>query len=614
MVQSTTNKKAFVILEIIIATTLFALLSVGAVYLALDTMQNDSKTQFDSEALLYAQEGLEAVRNMRDRDFASLTNGDHGLELVSGEWQFIAAPEDVDGFYSRTIIIEDVYRDEFGDIAETGDLDPEIKRVISEVTWLWKGFIDRPVTLTTYLSNWPSDDWVQTTCTEFDAGAYTDTETVSADSPPADNCTMQIATILEPSSFFSSANVGSHGEDVVVDGNYAYVAVSKTQKGFAVVDISDPLNPSVVAELNVGGKGRYVAKQGNYVYVGVNDFWDGLAVIDVSDPVNPSVTPGIFSIFAGNQPAPNGDYMFMGIERFFYSFISVSISDPENSYIVDWLNLWTNVRAVRVSGNYAYLGADNDWEGFRIVDISDPTDIDEIATLDVGEEVNAVEISGSVVYLGTEQSNDSLQVLNVSDPYNPVITTSIDVDGEIEDLVINGDKLYAAIDNVNAGLAVIDISNPLYPTLSYKLDVQGKAEGIATDGDYIYLAIDVNNSGLVIIGVGEEGITTSGTYTSDILDGGSEDVDYNFLDWDHIEVPGGAIKFQLRSANSTGNIASATWVGPDGTTGTYYETARTPIVLDPARTGQRYIQIQAFLESDGITTPVLESIRINYNP
>jgi len=207
-----------------------------------------------------------------------------------------------------------------------------------------------------------------------------------------------------------------------------------------------------------------------------------------------------------------------------------------------------------------------------------------------------------------------LQVLNVSDPYNPVITTSIDVGGEIEDLVINGDYLYAAINNQGAGLAVVDISNPLYPTLFYTMDVQGKAEGIDTDGDHIYLAIDVSNSGLVLIGVAEEGITTTGIYESDILDGGSEAVEYNFLDWDHIEVPGGSVKFRLRSADSTGNIASATWVGPDGTTNTYYETARTEIVLDPSRAGQRYIQIKAFLESDGVTTPVLESLRINYNP
>ncbi len=367
MGQLTTNKKAFAILEILIATTLFAVMSIGAVYLALDTIQSDSKNQFDNEALLYAQEGLEATRNMRDRDFLSLTNGDHGLELVGGEWQFIAAPEDIDSFYSRTVTIEDVYRDDAGEIAETGELDQDIKKITSEVVWSWKTITERSVSLTTYLSNWPSDDWVQTTCTEFDVGTYTDTETITADSPPADNCILQIASILEPSEFFSSADVGSHGEDVVVDGNYAYVAVSKTQKGFAVVDISDPSSPSVIAELDVGGKGRYVAKQGDYVYMGVDDFWGGLAIIDVSNPSSPSLVPSIFSIFDGNQPAPDGDYMFMGIERFFYSLISINISDPENSYIEDYLNLWTNVRSVRVSGNYAYLGVDNDWQGFRVV-------------------------------------------------------------------------------------------------------------------------------------------------------------------------------------------------------------------------------------------------------
>ncbi len=591
-------------------------MSTGAIYLALDTIQSDAKTQLDNEALLYAQEGLEAVRNMRDRDFLSLTNGDHGLELVAGEWQFIAAPEEIDGgFYSRTVTIEDVYRDATtGDIAETGDIDLDMKKIISEVTWSWKAIHERPITLITYLANWPSDDWIQTTCPEFDAGYYFDTSTVSSAPPPVDNCALQIATILSPTTFFSSANVGSHGKDVVIDGNYAYVAVSKTKKGFAVIDISDPANPSVIATKDIGGKGRYISKQGNYVYIGIDNFWGGLAVVDVSNPSNPVVDSSVFSIFSGNQPTPDGDYMFMGIERFFYSFISININNPTSAYLVDWLNLWTNVRTVHLDGDYAYLGVDNDWQGFRVVDVSDPQDVSQIASLDVGEEVNAVEITGSIAYVGTEQSNNSLQVVNISDPYNPAIVTSVDVGGEIEDLVMYGDTLYAAINTQNSGLAVIDISNPLYPELAYNLDVQGKAKGIDTDGDYVYLTINTSNKGLVIIEVAQAGVSTSGQYVTKVSDTGSTDTKYNFIDWDHIEVPGASLKFQFRTSSTESNIWTATWVGPDGTGSTYYDTPRTPIKLHEGRTGSRYMQVEAFLESDGVTTPVLEDIRINYNP
>lgn len=602
-------------MEVLIATSLFAVMSVGAVYLALDVVQNDAKIQLDNEALLYAQEGLEAVRNMRDNDFLSLTSGDHGLVLVDGKWEFIAAPEEIDGFFYRTVTVDDVYRDPTtGEIAETGNLDPDIKKITSEIVWSWKAVQERSVVLTTYLSNWPSDDMVDTTCTEFNAGYYFDTVAVSTAGPPADNCAVQIGSITSPSTFFTSANVGSHGTDVVVDGDYAYVAVSKTQKGFSVVNISDPTNPYVVSELNIGGKGRYVAKQGNYVYVGVDNVLGGIAIIDVSNPSNPQKDNSIFNIFAGNQPAPSGNYLYVGIERFLYSFIAVNISDPLNAYIIDWLNLWTNVRAVHLNGNYAYLGVDDDWNGLRVVDVSTPNNINQIASLDVGEEVNAIEISGSVAYVGTEQANNSLQVVNISDPNNPVVVNSLNVGGEIEDLVIDGDYLYAGLNVQNSGLAAIDISNPLYPSLLYNLDIGAKVEGIDTDGDYLYLANDTNNMGLVVIGVTEEGMATSANFVTAVFDTGNTETQYNFIDWDYVEAQGTSVKFQFRTADSAANVWTATWVGPDGTGSTFYDTPRTPITLDSGRTGNRYMQVEAFLESDGVATPTLESIRINYTP
>lgn len=608
-------QKAFAILEVLIATSLFAVMSVGAVYLALDVVENDAKIQLDNEALLYSQEGLEAVRNMRDNDYLSLTNGDHGLALEDGKWGFVAAPEEIDSFFYRTITIDDVYRDPAtGEIAETGDLDSDIKKITSQVTWNWKAVQERDVVLTTYLSNWPSDDVVETMCTEFNAGYYFDTAATPTAGPPVDNCAVQIASITSPSTFFASANVGSHGTDVVVDGNYAYVAVDKVQKGFSVIDISDPTNPFVAAELDIGGKGRYIAKQGNYVYVGVDNVLKGVAVINVSNPTSPQKDSTVFNVFAGNQPAPSGNYLYMGIERFLYSFIAVNISDPLNAYITDWLNLGTNARTVHLSGNYAYLGVDDDWNGLRVVNISDPNNINQIAAIDVGEEVNAIEISGSVAYVGTEQADNSLQVVNISDPNNPVVVRSLNVGGEIQDLVIDGDYLYAGLNVQNSGLAAIDISNPLYPSLLYNLDIGAKVEGIDTDGDYLYLANDTNNKGLVIIGVTEEGMATVGTFVTAVHDTGSTETQYNFIDWDYVESPGTSVKFQFRTADSAANVWTATWVGPDGTGSTFYDTPRTPITLDSGRTGNRYMQVEAFLESDGATTPTLEAIRINYTP
>lgn len=248
-----------------------------------------------------------------------------------------------------------------------------------------------------------------------------------------------------------------------------------------------------------------------------------------------------------------------------------------------------------------------------MVDVTTPSAVTEVGGLDVGEEVNAITISGAIAFIGTEDTSTSLQVVNISNPQNPTIITSLDVGGEIQDLAISGDYLYAAIDDQNAGFGAINISNPFDPYLVYNLNVSGKGTGIDADENYIYISTDTHNHGLVIIGTTFTEIMENGAYESEAFDTGSEETRYNFIEWDHTEVPGGAVKFQFRTADTAENLAYATWVGPDGTAATFYENSRTAITLDPSRSGVRYCQYKAYLESDGVSTPILETVRINYS-
>lgn len=609
-----TDNRAFSLIEVLLAITLFAMFSVGTFYVAADTIQQDARVQLDTEALQYAQEGIEATRNIRDRSYLALTNGDHGLNFTSDIWSFVQAPEIVDGFYNRTITISDVYRDSSGNITGIGDFDPETKHVESKVEWTWKGALPRSVRLETYLTNWSADDWIQTTCTEFNGGTLDGVEVEASPAPPADNCLIELEFIEAPSSFYTSADIGEHGNDVVVDGNYAYVATSKTNTGLTIVDLSDAENPMIISQLDISGKGRTITKDGNYVYMGVEKSTEGLAIVNVENPTGPILTKSFNVGGYGNQPVVSGNTLYMGVNAD-EGFISVDITDKSNPSQLDSLEIDDEeVKVVHLNGNHAYLGSSEDDEGLTVVDISNPSSLNIVTSLDVGEEVNAIEISGAFAFLGTEESNDSLIVVNISNPAGPSVVTSMDVGGEIQDLVMLGTYLYAAVDDNEAGLAVINIENPAAPTLSYNFDLNGKGTGIDTAGSYVYITLDVNNRGLVIVETLSPSLATSGNYASSISDTGSDTTRYNFIEWDHASVPGGTVRFQIRTADSVANMTSATWVGSDGTNATYYENSRTAISLDPSRTGQRYSQFKAFIDSDGATTPTIESVRINYNP
>ncbi len=610
-------KKGFSIIEVLLAITIFAIFSAGIFYLSLDTIQRNIKVNLNTEAILYAQEGLEAVRNIRDKNYLLLTNGDKGLFLNAGSWEFVIAPEDIDGFYSRTITIDDVYRDENGNIDEEGlYLDSDTKKITSEVSWLQKGIIPKSISLTSYLSNWTGYDWMETTCADFDAGAYEGTETEIAESPPEDNCDIILTAVEMGSEYFYFGNFGHHGNDIIVEGNYIYLATEYSSKGLIILDISDFENITTASEVDIGNKGNRLTKAGNYVYMGTEDNDLGLAVVNASDPNN------AFFYFSwslgeeGNQPTISGNYLYMAVDEddSGLQVFDVSAGQLPTPLLTDSYNFDNEAHITKINGNYAYVGLDDDSLGLRIMDISDPYDINEIASLNVGEEVNAITITGTIAFIGTEDSNDSLQVINISDPENPTIVTSLDVGGEIEDLVISGDYLYAAVDEQNAGLAAINISNPFSPYLVYNLDIEGKGSGIDEQGAYIFVSTDTKNKGLIIIGTTVASVVESGSFMSQIFDTESSDTRYNFIEWDHEEVPSASVKFQLRTADSIENIATATWVGSDGTVDTYYENPRTIIELDPGKTGVRYFQYKAFIDSDGITSPAISSVRINYTP
>ncbi len=610
-------KKGFSIVEVLLAMAIFTIFATGIFYLSLDTIQRDTKINLNTEALLYAKEGIEAVRNIRDKDYLLLTNGDYGLYLNAGNWEFIAAPEDINGFYERTITIEDVYRNELGEIDTEGTyLDPETKKITSEVVWYQKGIIPKSVSLVTYLSNWTGDDWIQTTCDEFNGGAFENTEVTLTTSPPDNNCGVVLTTSEVGSTFFSSVNVGKHGTDVDVEGNYAYLAVNNVSKGLAIINVSNPSSPVITKEINIGQKGRYVEKEGNYVHMGVQSWLLGWAMVNVS---NPSTAYWYFSWPMGgygNKPTVSGDTLFMGINTDYWAFQVYDISGGLLPFplLMDMYNFNSAVHVIELNGNYAYVGTDEDDEGLIVMNVSNPYNVTEVSSLDVGEEVNAITFLGSLAFIATEESTNSLHVVDISNPANPEILTSLNVGGEIQDLVISGNYLYAAVDTVGSGLAAVNISNPFSPYLVYNMDVQGKGTGIDADTNYVYVSTDTSNKGLVIVGTTIAEIIDNGTYTSQVFDTLSADTRYNFIEWDYQEVTGSSVSFQIRTADTEGNLASATWVGPDGTNATYYENPRTTIMLDPSRTGQRYCQFKAFINSDGASTPIIESVKINYTP
>ncbi|MFC1608713.1 prepilin-type N-terminal cleavage/methylation domain-containing protein [Patescibacteria group bacterium] len=135
---SKSKKAGFSIIEAIVASSIFALIVTGLVGLLLYANRYTQFSGSKNRAVLVTNEGLEAVRSIRDRDFENLVDGIYGLERSNDKWNF-SGSNDITGEYIRQIEILTV--------------DSYTKEIKSRVDWENNG-IDDSVELITYLTNW----------------------------------------------------------------------------------------------------------------------------------------------------------------------------------------------------------------------------------------------------------------------------------------------------------------------------------------------------------------------------------------------------------------------------------------------------------------------------
>jgi hypothetical protein len=143
------------------------------------------------------------------------------------------------------------------------------------------------------------------------------------------------------------------------------------------------------------------------------------------------------------------------------------------------------------------------------------------------------------------------------------------------------------------------------------------------DGDnFVYMVANTQINELKIIQGGPDGTyMDSGTYESAVFDPGYQAAFNRFVST--ATVPGStSVQFQVAGADQvSGSCAAATYnfLGPDGTSGTFFTSAGGQIPLDDNGSGYenpgRCFKIKAYLSTtDYDVTPIVNDISVNYSP
>ncbi len=459
------------ILELIVAMGVFVMASSAAFILFFGGQSTAVDSANARLGLDYASEGLEAVRLIRNNDWALLTAGDHGVVYNGSQWEVSSSTTNTKDIFTRRLTISDVATD--------------TKKIIATVTWQTDPQRPQTIQLTEQLTNWKnaitgscetgtvSGNWANPQIIgSADIGAGNTGRDVAIKLPyvfvagtastanKPDLFVFNVATPTAPT-LIKSIDIGSGGINALaIKDNYLYAASSNDNKEFIVFDVSNPPATAEVASLNLSGSANAI---GITVFASTTAIGrdsaatNELAFIDISTPTSPVVI---------SQVATGGSiYDFYSTDRRLY-FVSqqsdpdiwvYDITDPEDPlfvtnydipgttedvslylqerdgtnildgniqdelivigatstpfYIRDRINVGGDVNDITcIESGYAFLATSNPGKEFLMVDVSHPDSIAEWGYLNLPQIAEAIKFYDNKVYL-VMRSNDAFRII-----------------------------------------------------------------------------------------------------------------------------------------------------------------------------------------------------------
>lgn len=153
------------ILEIIIAMAIFSLIAASIASMILGSFSGLEQGGEYTQAEALAQEGIEAIRSIREGAWNENIYNQSAVSISSNKWIFDGeGTDETIGQFTRTITFDNVCRDINDDITTCPGsyTDVHSKKVTVTVEWAIREGISNSVEKVTYLTNWDSTDWTQT--------------------------------------------------------------------------------------------------------------------------------------------------------------------------------------------------------------------------------------------------------------------------------------------------------------------------------------------------------------------------------------------------------------------------------------------------------------------
>jgi len=478
--------RGFSIVEALLAIALFA----GTVTMMMTTLiyaqeSNLAASNLNKAALL-ADEGLEAVKSIRNDNFTNITDGDYQLTVTDDFYS--AYP----GIYELNPGIETI-----GDFTreitiDSNALDTYHKRITVEVTYPNRSGARRQVQVQTIITDWQR---------VISSGTNT-----------------WITPII-----IDEVNIGGNANlnHLIIDGNYLY-ALRSSGNEVVAFDISDPANITELDDLNLNSGPRTMIKQGDFLYIASAANSQEVIVVDVSNvnhlsrvyrkdlSRNNNNVDGIFYDNGTSYYIATRDYRRRSLPAHpssnqQYTLYAYDNSNPNS------LNLQSkymqignrmHIRRSEIKDHYVFLGTSEPNKEIIIVDIADINNMTEVNSINLpnSDDITEMQIDGDTLFIGTK--NGYAYIYSITDPLSPTLLSSITLFNKVQTLRKVGDFLLIAVEDGSVSqLESYDINDLSSPTYVSSTEIRSDIKDIKYDpiNNLIYIGTTNNSRELVVI-------------------------------------------------------------------------------------------------------------------
>lgn len=315
-------------------------------------------------------------------------------------------------------------------------------------------------------------------------------------------------TVFELVAWITDARLGN-SSGMAKQGNYCF-ATSFTNKSIVSIDVSNPLNPTIVDELidatNLNRANRIVVSSSGYAYITTGST-DRVTSIDISDPTNMALGNSLLDatdldVTAGIAVDDSTDMLYVGTND------GVTVVDVSNPLGLSKAAVFNNAsllsaQAVALQSNEAFVSSTSgSLENISVLDITNPLSISLVGTKDLGGECHGLMVpDGNIVFWPEFFSSQRIRAVDITDPSDPTSIGSVVTSGTfVHSIAQSGQNYYVTSDG---HVDKIQVSNPTSPTRVATVSdatVLGSAGNLVITHPYLFLI--TNDSYFAVCAIG----------------------------------------------------------------------------------------------------------------